>query len=48
MGKDTTPTSSTSSGSPSSDDILVNEEGGVQTIVLNRPTKLNAINLQVS
>lgn len=48
MGEDATPTSSTSSASPSNNDILVNVEGGVQTIVLNRPSKLNAITLQVS
>lgn len=33
--------------SVSGDDILVKEEGGVQTITLNRPSKKNAITVKV-
>ena len=32
---------------PSNDDVLVRVEGGVQTVTLNRPSKYNAITIQV-
>lgn len=32
---------------PTNEDILVQTEGGVQTVTLNRPSKFNAITVQV-